>query len=209
MENSAVTRADSQLRWSRAYLRRVRRGRVFRRAALLVLVAFTLGLCVYAAATSGLVPVFGPAPSSDPPPPVSDLPPAADSAPGQEPAPATCRVLFDARGGTMTLTEEIVPRGGFAGEPEAPVREAYAFAGWFADEARTVRWNFGENPVLEDLTLYARWEQLPAEAEALPQTGRAGTSFWRAVLAASLLLAALCAACLAAESKRTRGRRVV
>lgn len=191
MENSTLSGANRQLRWSRAYLRRVKRWRFVSHAALLVLVAFTLGLCVYAASTSGLLPVLGPAPSSDPPPAVSD--PDTTSVPdAAEPdTPGECAVFFDARGGTMAQTLFHVATGEAVAQPADPAREGYAFTGWFADAARTVRWDFSENAVMQDITLYARWEAIAEpQPEALPQTGLPGrAAFWAAVLAASLCLA--------------------
>ena len=41
--------------------------------------------------------------------------------------------------------------------PEQPVRPGRAFAGWFADESCTKRWDFDNDKVEDSMTLYAKW----------------------------------------------------
>lgn len=45
-------------------------------------------------------------------------------------------------------------------EPEEPAAEGYRFAGWYRDAACTQAWDFENDIVLADLTLYAKWLQL-------------------------------------------------
>ena len=77
---------------------------------------------------------------------------------------ATVQITFESNGGSAVKTQTILS-GQAAEEPENPVkpegkekysRENYAFAGWFTDEELTKPYNF-ENPVRDDLTLYAKW----------------------------------------------------
>ncbi|MEA4970108.1 MAG: InlB B-repeat-containing protein, partial [Candidatus Pelethousia sp.] len=42
-----------------------------------------------------------------------------------------------------------------------PTREGYSFKGWYEDERLTNEWNFNKK-VKEDITLYAKWELIPA-----------------------------------------------
>ncbi|HRY78737.1 MAG TPA: InlB B-repeat-containing protein, partial [Candidatus Izemoplasmatales bacterium] len=77
-----------------------------------------------------------------------------------------------------------VVSGSLISAPGDPVRDLYAFAGWFSDEARTVPWVFASDIVSANMTLYAGWTHLgtaistPQEladfvlnAGGLPQTG--------------------------------------
>lgn len=42
-------------------------------------------------------------------------------------------------------------------EPEEPTKEGYTFGGWFTDKNYGTEWNFEENKVIENMTLYAKW----------------------------------------------------
>ncbi|MDR2728249.1 MAG: InlB B-repeat-containing protein, partial [Chitinispirillales bacterium] len=48
--------------------------------------------------------------------------------------------------------------GGKAAEPANPVRVGYTFIGWYKDEEFDEAWDFEEDTVTEDITLYAKWE---------------------------------------------------
>ena len=65
-------------------------------------------------------------------------------------------VSFNTMGGTA-ITSERIEDGGLIDAPNDPERENYVFKGWFVDERLTVPYNF-DNPVFEDITLYAKWE---------------------------------------------------
>ena len=41
--------------------------------------------------------------------------------------------------------------------PDDPTKDGYKFGGWFADQACTTTWDFDEDTVTKDLTLYAKW----------------------------------------------------
>jgi uncharacterized repeat protein (TIGR02543 family) len=45
--------------------------------------------------------------------------------------------------------------------PDVPIKDNYVFAGWYADEARTTEFDFNVKRY-ENVTLYAKWEKLPA-----------------------------------------------
>ena len=44
------------------------------------------------------------------------------------------------------------------GPPPVPIRDGYAFVGWYRDSACTIAWNFAANTVTGDITLYAKWK---------------------------------------------------
>ena len=71
--------------------------------------------------------------------------------------PDTFTVRFESNGGS-TVADQTVESGTPAAEPVEPTRDGYTFAGWYADEALTTRWDF-TTPVTTDLTLYAAWTQ--------------------------------------------------
>ena len=73
------------------------------------------------------------------------------------PAPTTYTVSFDAVGGSP-VASQVVAAGRAATEPTAPVREGYAFDGWFADGA-VAPYDFS-SPVNADLALRAGWTRL-------------------------------------------------
>lgn len=85
-------------------------------------------------------------------------------------------VAFESNGGTPVPTieaevEEVVE------EPEAPTKEGYVFAGWYDEEELITEHDFSA-PVLESITLYAKWNEIiateeikPIVANSNPQTG--------------------------------------
>lgn len=203
--HSHTASAERQLNWSRRYLRREKRGRFLRRSVLLFAVAASLALGVYAVTADGFSLPFLPAfahtsgsgtdvstPSSSFSVQTSDSasPPVSSGASDN----TSCTVTFDARGGTMSETACSAAYGSYLSEPEPPVRAGYTFGGWYTDVARTRVWDFAKNTVLEDLTLYARWQQNAAENNVLPQTGIAeSATFWLCVLGVCLALSCVLA----------------
>lgn len=65
-------------------------------------------------------------------------------------------VRFDT-GCQATIPEQHVRKGDLAVCPEEPVRPGRVFAGWYSDEMFTKPWDFDQDTVEENLTLYARW----------------------------------------------------
>lgn len=72
----------------------------------------------------------------------------------------TYTVTFDTDGGTTVEAQEI-QSGGKVTEPTAPTKEGYEFAGWFADATKTAAWDFENNTILADTTIYAKWTENP------------------------------------------------
>jgi uncharacterized repeat protein (TIGR02543 family) len=69
-------------------------------------------------------------------------------------------VAFDSTGGTAVETQTIA-RGEKITEPQGVTREGYTFEGWYTDGAFTTKWNFTQNTVTQNVTLYAKWTQNP------------------------------------------------
>jgi len=66
-------------------------------------------------------------------------------------------VYFESNGGTAVDPVK-TERGASITEPAPPpTRDGYVFGGWYKDTGLTERWNFGNDIVTTDVTLYARW----------------------------------------------------
>ncbi|MBQ7584117.1 MAG: InlB B-repeat-containing protein [Lachnospiraceae bacterium] len=65
-------------------------------------------------------------------------------------------VSFDSVGGSSVSSQQ-VEYNSAAAEPEAPVREGAVFKGWYADREYVTEYDF-EQPVTEDIILYAKWD---------------------------------------------------
>ena len=60
-----------------------------------------------------------------------------------------------------------VQKGKQANEPTAPVRSGYTLGGWYTDAAGTKAYDWS-NPVVANLTLYAKWQTATPEV-VLPE----------------------------------------
>lgn len=66
-------------------------------------------------------------------------------------------IKYEAMGGNLRTFHTIVKDGCYLNLPQDPVRDGYDFAGWFKEEECLNEWNFDEDIVEEDITLYAKW----------------------------------------------------
>ena len=55
------------------------------------------------------------------------------------------------------IPNQKVKKGGLVTLPEQPVRLGRAFAGWYTDESCTERWDFDNDKVEDNMTLFAKW----------------------------------------------------
>jgi uncharacterized repeat protein (TIGR02543 family) len=76
------------------------------------------------------------------------------------PPDITWVVTFESNGGSL-ITGQIVGDGGTANRPIEPTRTSYTFNNWYRDSGLTVVYDF-KTPVTADITLYARWDIIPA-----------------------------------------------
>lgn len=78
--------------------------------------------------------------------------------PGSSSIPKTYTVTFDSQGGTDVEPKVLnVLDGSLISAPEAPSKTNCDFGGWYQDEDCTTPWNFSEDTVTNDITLYAKW----------------------------------------------------
>lgn len=73
-----------------------------------------------------------------------------------------CYVTFDLNGGTGNQpAQQEVTKGGKVTQPTPdPTRAGYTFDGWYKEPACTNAWNFSTDVVNQDITLYAKWEEI-------------------------------------------------
>ena len=74
----------------------------------------------------------------------------------------------------------MMPEGGYVIEPISPMAEGYRFLGWYKDRAGTQKWDFQNNRVTADTTIYASWakasEVIPEAPKALTETKVTGNT---------------------------------
>ena len=66
-------------------------------------------------------------------------------------------IKYEAMGGNLRTFHTIVRDGCYLNLPQDPVRDGYNCAGWWKEEECLNEWNFDEDIVEEDITLYAKW----------------------------------------------------
>lgn len=67
-------------------------------------------------------------------------------------------VSFDTDGGT-SIQSQSIPQGGFVDSPENPTKEGFDFIGWYVGEEK---FDF-TSPITQNLTLTAKWLEIPKE----------------------------------------------
>ena len=103
-----------------------------------------------------------------------------------------CTVRFESRGGNA-VPDQTVQYGDKILPPETPSREGHRFAGWYRDIDLTEPWDFEQDVVQNNMTLYAAW----TEGEQLPNmVSDTGVAVWLvpalAGIAAAVVIVALC-----------------
>ena len=68
-------------------------------------------------------------------------------------------VTFDSQGGTDVQFVDGIPYEETVPEPESPTREGYRFTGWYLEPGCHTLWDMENDPVYQDITLYAGWEK--------------------------------------------------
>ena len=71
------------------------------------------------------------------------------------------KVTFNSNGGSDINAITGLTYNTVIAEPTAPTKDKANFAGWFSDSACTKAWNFDTDTVTADLTLYAKWSDVP------------------------------------------------
>lgn len=71
-------------------------------------------------------------------------------------------VQFDSMGGSAVLSQQVL-EGNPVVRPDAPTKDGVRFSGWYKDIEYVDDWNFNIDRVYENLTLYAKWENINSE----------------------------------------------
>ena len=82
------------------------------------------------------------------------------TAPNGVPDPLYWSIMFVGNGGEVGETERLVKKGAAIGDLPVPVMEGYEFLGWFTanEGGEEIR---SDSVISRDLTLYARWKEIP------------------------------------------------
>ncbi|MEY9972592.1 putative repeat protein (TIGR02543 family) [Lysinibacillus sp. RC46] len=67
-------------------------------------------------------------------------------------------VMFDTDGGNE-VPSQTVEHGELVKIPSSPVKAGYTFEGWYKDKGLIEAWNFDQDVVKKDITLYAKWSK--------------------------------------------------
>lgn len=76
-----------------------------------------------------------------------------------------CSVHFESNGGS-TVEDQTVRYGEKIVKPADPVREGYTFDAWYRDIDKTEKWDFENDTVSSNMTLFAGWNQGAVEVAA-------------------------------------------
>lgn len=71
-------------------------------------------------------------------------------------APTTYTVTFNSNGGSE-VASQTVEEGTTVTEPADPTKEDYTFGGWYKEDTLTTEWDFTNDTVSGNTTLYAKW----------------------------------------------------
>lgn len=66
-------------------------------------------------------------------------------------------VTFDSQGGS-TVAAQTVEEGSLITKPTDPTQVGFTCAGWYKETAYQNAWNFEQNVVTSNITLYAKWD---------------------------------------------------
>ena len=97
-----------------------------------------------------------------------------------------CTVTFDSAGGSEIPSQKVI-YGEKIQKPEDPIRDGYTLNGWYRDLDRSRVWDFDNDAVKENMTLYAGWTEVSATI-APTDDDDGGMWMWILVLLALLLI---------------------
>jgi uncharacterized repeat protein (TIGR02543 family) len=87
--------------------------------------------------------------------------------------PVSYTVTFDTDGGT-SVQEQTVASGALVSRPSNPVKAGKSFDAWYKEDKST-KWNFNADPVTSKITLYAKWNDVPAGSFTVTFNSNGGT----------------------------------
>jgi uncharacterized repeat protein (TIGR02543 family) len=69
----------------------------------------------------------------------------------------TCTVTFDGNSGIPEVRQQTVNNGGKAIKPSDPEKIGCTFSGWYKEPDCINEWDFSNDTVISNITLYAKW----------------------------------------------------
>ncbi len=85
-------------------------------------------------------------------------------------------VTFNANGhGIAPDALSDVVEGSKISAPTAPTADSYTFGGWYKEATCENEWDFENDTVTDDITLYAKWTEVPAETYTVTFDANGGT----------------------------------
>ena len=72
--------------------------------------------------------------------------------------PTNYTVTFNTNGGSA-INPQTITAGGLVTKPAAPTKDGYTFAGWYKDAEFTKAFDFANEKINADTTIYAKWTQ--------------------------------------------------
>lgn len=90
-------------------------------------------------------------------------------------------VTFDVAGGSFVENQQ-VKENDLVIKPETPTKEGFEFDAWYKESFWVTKWNFEQDTITEDTTIYAKWKEKKAEPITLtgyysPMNGHFDSSF--------------------------------
>jgi uncharacterized repeat protein (TIGR02543 family) len=80
----------------------------------------------------------------------------------EPPLPEKFTVTFNANGGEPTPPQQTIEKGKKVTEPQNVTKANNIFDGWYKESGFTTKWNFANDTVTADITLYAKWTETSA-----------------------------------------------
>ena len=71
------------------------------------------------------------------------------------------KVTFDPNGGTVAKATQIVAKNGYVLSPFGVTKGSDVFEGWYSDAALSTPWDFNDDVISGNITLYAKWLNVP------------------------------------------------
>lgn len=97
-----------------------------------------------------------------------------------------CTVHFESNGGS-SVDDQVVQYGEKITRPDDPIRDGFRFEGWYKDINKTEAWDFENDVVQGNMTLYAAWKEADVQTPPSPGTSDGGNAEWLIPLAIVLI----------------------
>lgn len=98
-----------------------------------------------------------------------------------------CTVSFRTNGGSE-IEDQIVQFGEKVIKPEDPAREGFVFAGWYKDIHLSEEWDFDNDLVKENMSLYAKWISADSVVDDTGSVGQSMNWLWWLLLLILILV---------------------